>query len=55
MSRFGGRVACVMGAVAAAALMAPAPADAQKVLKVVPQAGSPSGPSGNPRASISRR
>lgn len=38
MMRFGGRVACVMGAVAVAALMAPAPADAQKVLKVVPQA-----------------
>ena len=38
MTRFGGRIACAMGAVAAAALMAPAPANAQKVLKVVPQA-----------------
>ena len=38
MSRIGGRVAYLLGAVAAAALIAPAPAAAQKVLKVVPQA-----------------
>jgi peptide/nickel transport system substrate-binding protein len=39
MIRLGGRLAALMGgAVAAAALFAPAPAIAQKVLKVVPQA-----------------